>query len=422
MKNNSWVLTTLLSVITSVLVLTSVNETYINNNFSVVISLVSGSVSLVLMAASCILAIRVRFFEKLFGGLDRVYEQHKWLGIWALILLGYHFLVRAGIRGPDSQSIIQAPKALAHVIQGFAAIGLAAIIVTSLNRNGIRYSLWRWIHKLSGVVFLIAATHWLTARNVVPFISPAGIWMAVLCALGAAAFIYRLVMYDLVHKGKAYVVTEINQFPRGMQLAVKPKDKAIDYHPGSFVFLSFKKKGMSEPHPFSVASAPKEDGSLSFVIRSEGDWTRKLRKELEVGTPLQVTGPYGKFHRTNNGESEVWVAGGVGIAPFMAWLENMTEPPKSPIHLYYSYREDDAIVDIDQLQTLAEEKGVAFTALCSTKGETLQQEHLNVIESAKDKIQAYYCGPEGLCMALQGLMRKTGIPANQLKTELFNFR
>lgn len=421
MKNNSWVLTTVVSVLTLCLVLISVDEKYLSDNLDIVLSLASGSISMVLMAVSCMLAIRLPAYEKIFGGLDRVYEQHKWLGIWALVILSYHLLVKAGIKGADSQAIFQMARPWPHLIQGAAAIGLTMIIVTSLNRS-IRYSLWRWIHKLSGFVFLIAAAHWLTAKTIITLTSPAGLWMAVLCGLGAAAFLYRLVVYDWLHHGKAYEVTEIDKFPRGMTLTIKPKGKSIDYHPGSFVFLSFKQKGMSEPHPFSVASAPHEDGSLSFVIRSEGDWTRQLRKQLEIGTALQVIGPYGKFHRTDDGKSEVWVAGGVGIAPFMAWLESMSEPPTSPIHLYYSYREDDAIVDRERLQNLAEEKGVIFTALCSTKGETLQREHLDVITAAKDKIRAYYCGPEGLCKALRSIMRKTGIPASQLKTELFNFR
>ncbi|MCD9473027.1 oxidoreductase, partial [Photobacterium phosphoreum] len=60
-------------------------------------SLIMGVAALVCMATSCILASRWRWVERLFGGLDRIYEAHKWLGIWALIFAVYHFIFKAKI-------------------------------------------------------------------------------------------------------------------------------------------------------------------------------------------------------------------------------------------------------------------------------------------------------------------------------------
>ena len=54
---------------------------------------------------------------------------------------------------------------------------------------------------------------------------------------------------------------------------------------------------ITEPHPFTIAEAPNEDGNLRFVIRICGDYTRKLAEELKAGMNLEVVGPYGKFNR-----------------------------------------------------------------------------------------------------------------------------
>lgn len=56
-------------------------------------SLGAGAVSLVAMSQCLVLAARLRFLEPLFGGLDRMYLVHKWLGIAALAAMVAHDLV-----------------------------------------------------------------------------------------------------------------------------------------------------------------------------------------------------------------------------------------------------------------------------------------------------------------------------------------
>ena len=46
-----------------------------------------GSAALIVMAISQLLATRFRVLEVIFGGLDRIYVLHKWLGISALAFI-----------------------------------------------------------------------------------------------------------------------------------------------------------------------------------------------------------------------------------------------------------------------------------------------------------------------------------------------
>jgi|SaaInlV_100m_DNA_5_1039725.scaffolds.fasta_scaffold08723_2 predicted ferric reductase len=429
MIKNNWILIPILTSLTFLAVYQSVDSQMWNT--LEVFSHALGASALVLMATSCILAARLPGLEKLLGGMDRVYKQHKWLGITALLYVAFH--QHATAKFDRVSPWVNAPTYRTWHLPGgnfwpenfesLAVVGLVLIIVTALNRN-IRYSLWRWIHKFSGLIMLFAAGHVLTTTSLFPYKSPAATLLTVFVGLGSVAFIYRLFFYNWVNRGRLYQVSSVERFPRGIALEMKPTRKAISYEPGSFVFLSFEKKGMKDPHPFSIATAPQEDGTLSFIIRSEGNFTRKLRKQIEVGDSLRVRGPYGKFHRSDKGASELWVAGGVGIAPFISWLENMKAPPSAPVHLYYSYRDGDSIINCEKLKSLAEAKGVRFTALCSSRGETLNAEHINANAAASGakNLQAYYCGPEGLYHSLRSLLRKAGIPLSSLKTELFNFR
>jgi len=49
-----------------------------------------GSTALIIMAISQLLATRFGFLEIIFGGLDRIYALHKWLGIGTLAFILMH--------------------------------------------------------------------------------------------------------------------------------------------------------------------------------------------------------------------------------------------------------------------------------------------------------------------------------------------
>ena len=51
---------------------------YTATDRTVALGLFTGSVAVVLMAWSFVLAIRLRWLEPLFGGLDRMYAVHRW--------------------------------------------------------------------------------------------------------------------------------------------------------------------------------------------------------------------------------------------------------------------------------------------------------------------------------------------------------
>ena len=56
----------------------------------------SGVVSITVMSLAMILAARPRIAERLFGGLDKTYRLHKWLGIAALVVSVSHWLIAKG--------------------------------------------------------------------------------------------------------------------------------------------------------------------------------------------------------------------------------------------------------------------------------------------------------------------------------------
>ena len=64
-----------------------------------------------------------------------------------------------------------------------------------------------------------------------------------------------------------------------------------------------------------------------------------------MGYLARYEGPYGRFDYSNSGDSQIWIAGGIGIVPFLAWVRAIKgSDTKLKIDLYYCiHRKKDAI-------------------------------------------------------------------------------
>ncbi len=106
----------------------------------------------------------------------------------------------------------------------------------------------------------------------------------------------------------------------------------------------------------SIASAPGAD-RLEFVMRLRGSAFKRNLAEVPLGTELMVEGPMDDLRfRAEPGREKVFVAGGVGVAPFLGILREAaaTEDPLSATLIYANRRPDDALY-LRELQQLERE-------------------------------------------------------------------
>ncbi|MFC3551375.1 ferric reductase-like transmembrane domain-containing protein [Lysobacter cavernae] len=387
------------------------------------LSLGSGVAALSLMAWAAVLGGRWRFVEAAFGGLDRVYETHKWLGVWALGLASFHLVFSASSDAWTSAAIVPLPRPATRLIRQLSFVVLMLIVLLALNRK-IPYSVWRWWHKLSGPSLLVVIAHWLTFKSPIALLSPAGLWLATVSALGAAAALYKLLLYPLLSNHAEYRLVAVSPSDSAARLELAPVKRGLDFAPGQFAFVAWQHPGLREPHPFTIASADRPDGHIAFVIRALGDYTGRLLAEATPGMRASVYAPFGRFERAGNGAREIWVAGGVGITPFLAWLQDERADGLDRVTLFYFYTPGRGLPETVDLETLAQRRGVEYIPITTGPGTpSFVQRFARIVgDDGASPVRISFCGPKGLLKRLRSLMHEHGVADTQLHYEQFEFR
>ena len=377
-----------------------------------------GAVSIMLMAWSFILAVRPKFLEPVFGGLDSMYRAHRWAGALAIPTMWLHSSIEPEIEG----GILGAARSVADSATDLAETGqtmLYALVGLSIFRL-MPYRWWRWTHKLLGIPFAFACWHFFTAEKTYANGSPWGWWFGAWMVAGLATYLLRVVGINMIGRGKAYRIVAAEHTGTTTRIEMAPIGKALGQKLGQFAFLKLDIPGMREPHPFTIASSP-DDENLEFMIRHLGDWSNRLPDTDLVGKTVRVEGAYGEFEPFGHGDEQVvWIAGGVGCTPFLAAV-NTERPAGSPVPvMLYAERSTENNPMVDRLRE-AEAAGRLRLELFTPETGRMTPGDLELLfpEGMKGHHVAL-CGPAGLVSDMSEAAARLG--ATSIETEDFDIR
>ena len=101
-------------------------------------------------------------------------------------------------------------------------------------------------------------------------------------------------------------------------------------------------------HTFSIASSQLDD-ELLLTTRMRDTLFKRVISNVPIGTAVKIEGPMGSFSLHNNtARPAIFLAGGIGIAPFLSMLTYATEEKlRHQIVLFYTnrYLKDAAFID-----------------------------------------------------------------------------
>jgi predicted ferric reductase len=364
---------------------------------------------------SLLLSIRTHWLDRLGDGLDKVYRCHHWLGVTAFCALVTHLAILS-LRWLGSRPLKAAwfpfpvhPRLSVNL--GSYAFWLLAVLIALTAWRRFPYHLWRLTHKLMGVAYLLGASHVvLSARAEAKFaILP-------LAAVGTLAWLWDVAIGPACRRWTRCQIVNIER-PTPHHLIVQLRPPPIPMVPGQYLFTRFVHLS-HEPHPFT----PWRKGELLHMsIKVSGDFTAQLHRELRTGMEVDLGKPFGTFDYRRGLPQQIWIAGGVGIAPFLAWMQ--AELDLEEATLFYCVHDRQQAVHQGEIERMtAEVSTIRSTTVC-----TGEEGHLTAARIAEQcpeyrNRSIFLCGPPKMVRDLRRQLRALGCPPQQIHSEVFAFR
>lgn len=388
-------------------------------NTAAIISQYLGVSSLILMGIAQLQATRIPGIEAVFGSMDRVYVQHKWLAVIAVVLAYIHGeVIDADAGGIDGRWSDLAENVGELAMNGFIFLTIASLVTI------IPYKFWKWSHRLIGLVFAMAAFHFIYIEKPYAVMEPIGLYTMLFCAIGVLSYLYLLLPRMIGFNTKQYEVTSVVERNNIAEIKIKPKNKGIKHKAGQFTFINFKPVSLRETHPFTISSAPNEKGELTFLVKGLGSYTKRLNKTLEPGTTAWVSKPFGHFNCHDTGNPQAWIGAGIGITPFLAWADTLDNSWSSKTTLYYCVPSRAEAWHVDKLQEIADRvDNFEFKLIVSKVDKRLSAEQIaeELVGDIKTA-DAYFCGPTKMRESLRAGLVKRGLRSGNFHFEEFEMR
>lgn len=371
-----------------------------------------------MLVTSLLLMIREPKLAEALGGLERMYRWHHGLGLSAYLALLLHplaFAADAWVEAPTLAWQTLSPLATSWPTwTGWLSLlclmaGLGATFSTR-----IAYSRWRLLHGLLGIGILVGLVH-LTVLGLDALVLTTTAMVLLLLA-------WRALRIDLGLGALPYLVTAAHRVAATtVEITLGPLGRKLTARPGQFVMVAFRDglrfRSCGEYHPFTVSSiAP--DGTIGAGIKALGDCTMEMQS-LEPGIAARIQGPFGEFLQHRTAAPELWIAGGIGVTPFIATLRDAL-PCQATTLLYLFRREGDAAY-LDELRTLAR-TARTFTLMEHETGDREPDLDRLLPENDAATLQCYVCGPPGLVSAVLPALARRGMNSDRIHYERFDFR
>jgi len=399
---------------------------------------VSGLLTMAFLSITILLATRPTFLEPVFNGLDKIYRLHKWAAIFSIIFAVLHWLIEMNDdwlesflfaygqpTEPTISGLVENIQEVAEDVGEWGFYMVTAMVMLSLLKF-VPYKFWRYLHRTMPVLYLLLVFHaaWLTPLSW--WQQPVGLLLAMLMVAGSLAAMSSLTGNIGKKRRVQGIIKAVSNNPKNITHVVcQLDDKWPGHQAGQFAFVCFNR--IEGAHPFTIANADNNNGELTFAIKALGDYTTNLAQKLTTGQTVTVEGPYGRFHFKHHGANteQIWVAAGIGVTPFLAWLEELQKQPEQIPNIQMHYSTHDGRIDpmVARLQYLCDKlPNITLLIYDSQKGQKITSQNLLIHDAQKKVTEIWYCGPNGLAKHLKIGLKKITSGSLHFHQEAFKLR
>jgi predicted ferric reductase len=372
-------------------------------------------------AVALVLASRIRPVERVVGGVENLYPLHRRTGVLVAILATTHVVFLTLHEGSSALDLYLPDTGLSVFTGVIAFVLLIGFVVTSITRD-LPYPTFVLVQRLLGVTFLIGAFHSFAVRGTMASSLALTVYLGCLTAAGIACIGYRLIGGRLGVGRHDYRVADVRHLgDAAVEITLTPVGRPLEFRAGQFVYATFHQSGIPlESHPFTISSPPGGD-SIRLAVKRLGDFTGSVMT-LRPGARAQLEGPFGRFCISPDGvHAQTWIAGGIGITPFLSWARSLDEPVAAD--LYYCTPGAEHAHFLDELFDIAD-RYPAFRVIPIRKTSLghLSVSDLEAVNPNLSRGHVFICGPPTLVENLTTGFMARGMLPSRIHSETFDFR
>jgi predicted ferric reductase len=399
-----------------------------------------GAESLLLLSIGLVVISTLPWVEEWFDGIDKAAIWHRRVAITGLVLLAPHVLLSSSPHGttfgvplgaigaiglvalaawailPRWRSVVPAP------LRGLVVAARDAPVVRDVRRLFGGYERWRMLHRTTGLFVASGFVHGVLDGT--PFDSaPVLRWSYVaIGAVGVGFYVYRELIARFFLSLHDYEVDAVHVIGEGLvEVALRPVGRPLEFVPGQFAMVYLEAKDGWHRHPFTIASAPHE-GVVRVTIKALGDYTSRLHELIEPGMPAVIGGPHGRFSYLRGTDRQVWIAAGIGVAPFLSWLRDLNGHLPHRVDFFYS-ADGEAPFAAEILEIAARHESLhAHLIDTSVEARLTAAQVLAAADGDRSSLSVFMCGPNVMLQSFQTQLRLAGVPARRIHREHFDWR
>lgn len=391
----------------------------------------SGLAAALAALGAIVLTARPAWLECRFG-FDRLLAAHRWFGIVTGATLAVHVVADTIAWGLATRQNVLASLIDLMANEGWmlaAVVSWVLFFVVGISswrrlRQRMSYETWYFLHTLGYLAVLLGFGHQLTLGADIAGEPLALIWWVGLFVIASVMVLWpRVGVFVRSLRRPLYVSAVSAEADRTYGVHVSgPGLAGMRVSSGQFFHVRPLVRGLWwQAHPFSVSAAPTTTG-LRFTVKELGDDTPAIVR-VKPGTRVLLEGPYGVFTvEQAHGEKVLLIAGGVGIAPIRALLEDV-HPRQEPVVIVRVHDARDLAHRTELEQLVASRQGrlivLAGPRDALTPPRPFDPDALRALVPDVAERHAFICGPQALESAVHRGLRKAGVPARHIHHESF---
>ncbi len=155
------------------------------------------------------------------------------------------------------------------------------------------------------------------------------------------------------------IIKSIDQVAERTCKIILQRPSDFDFLPGQYIQVTLQELKYSDhrgpTREFSICSSPHDRDELSVVFRNTDSGFKKTIIELDPGSSVLIEGPFGLLTLPRKGR-HVFVAGGIGIAPFYGMIVTALEENLGiDMRLLYANKNKQSATFLRELEKLSSE-------------------------------------------------------------------